>query len=149
MPGGWSEVIQGIRDYLEANNPGLRDQFDDLVEDHFLERPWWEILQEIRDKLDANDSDLLARFNELAELRGILLNYVEAIEQSLLSFDPEEDYFEAAFGDVTMLRVIRLLCSLDTIPGRVEDLLGEEGAAKFLADQEEWRKRNGGEGSPA
>ena len=102
-----------------------------MDEDKFEGKNWSEILTEIRDSLELDNSDLLWRFDELTELRGKLLDYVEAIEASLLSFDPEDDYFEAAFGDVSMLRTIQLLCSLNIIPGRLEDLMGEERAAAF------------------
>ena len=141
LPGNWTNTIGEIRKYLEIHNPGLRNEFDALVEDHFMERPWSEILADIRGKMEAGDSDLIWRFDELAELRGSLLDYVEAIEASLLGFDPDDEYGEAAFGDVGMLRTIQLLCTLHTIPARIEDIMGEERAAAWRAEQEEWRSQ--------
>ena len=117
------------------------------MEDKFEGKNWSEILTEIRDSLEADNSELLWRFDELTELRGTLLDYIEAIEATLLSFDPEDDYFEAAFGDVGMLRTIQLLCSLHMIPGRIDDLMGEERAAVWRAEQEERHNQSKEEGN--
>ena len=86
------------------------DQDMDTVEGS--NEAWREGIQRLRARLIEEAPENLDRVDDLVRLRRNLSEFIDPIEASLLGYDPDEEGFEAVFGDTFLEETIGLVENL-------------------------------------